>query len=134
MHGCVLLRFLLVGVVNTIMGYATLFALYNFAGLGYWPATATSYAATIIISFVLNKYYAFSVKHFTLKQFASFVACVSCSYGLAYSFAMLIIGLAAGNTSKTYQDNGAMLVGMLVFTCLNYAGQRFIVFSSEKEK
>jgi putative flippase GtrA len=133
MSRCILLKFLLVGIVNTIIGYATMFALYNFAKLSYWPATAISYTATIFMSFVLNKYYTFAVKHFSLKQFASFVACVSCSYGLAYSLARLIAGLSAENTSETYRDNAAMLVGMFVFTCLNYTGQRFIVFSPEKE-
>ena len=35
-------KFLLVGVLNTLVGNGLMFLLYNLGGLSYWPATAIS--------------------------------------------------------------------------------------------
>lgn len=36
------------------------------------------------------------------------------------------------NASVTVRDNVSMLVGMVLFTGLNYLGQRFFAFKSEE--
>jgi putative flippase GtrA len=56
------LKFLLVGVVNTIIGSTIMFALYNAAHLSYWLSSACNYVFTSIVSFFLNKYFTFAVK------------------------------------------------------------------------
>src|SRR5699024_8647251 len=52
-------KFLLVGVVNTLVGSAIMFGLYNLAGWGYWVSSAMNYLLTSILSFFLNKYFTF---------------------------------------------------------------------------
>ena len=48
-------RFLLVGVINTLVGYGVMFGLYNLAGLhtwgeaGYWLSTVANYLSLIHI-------------------------------------------------------------------------------------
>lgn len=56
-----LLKFLLVGVINTLVGTAIMFGLYNLAGASYWLSSAANYVLTSILSF-------FSQQTFHLPQ------------------------------------------------------------------
>ena len=49
-----LFRFLIVGVINTLVGSAIMFGLYNLAGWGYWLSSAANYILTSILSFFLK--------------------------------------------------------------------------------
>ena len=57
-----MLRFLLVGVVNTLVGAGIMFLLYNLAGCSYWLSSAANYIVGGIVSFCLNKYFTFQSK------------------------------------------------------------------------
>ena len=50
-------KFLLVGVLNTLVGNGLMFLLYNLAGFSYWPATGLSYALASVMSYFLNRYF-----------------------------------------------------------------------------
>ena len=60
-----LFRFILVGLVNTAVGYGVMFGLYNLAGLhtwgdtGYWISSAANYIVGSVVSFFLNKHFTF---------------------------------------------------------------------------
>lgn len=51
-----LLRFIIVGCINTVVGTAIMFGLYNLASCSYWVSSAANYILTSILSFFLNKY------------------------------------------------------------------------------
>ena len=59
------LKFLAVGVINTLVGYGVMFGLYNLAGLhtwgdlGFWISSAANYVVGSIVSFFLNKNFTF---------------------------------------------------------------------------
>ncbi len=53
------IRFVLVGVVNTVAGLGTIFALIAFAGFPDLPANASGYAVGLCCSFVLNRSWTF---------------------------------------------------------------------------
>lgn len=55
-------KFLLVGVVNTLIGTGTMFSLYNLAHCSYWVSSAANYIVGGIVSFFLNKYFTFQSK------------------------------------------------------------------------
>ena len=57
-----LLRFIIVGLINTAVGTAIMFGLYNLAGASYWASSAANYILTSILSFFLNKYFTFRNK------------------------------------------------------------------------
>ena len=46
-----LAKFLLVGVINTLVGTAIMFGLYNLAHYSYWVSSAANYILTSILSF-----------------------------------------------------------------------------------
>lgn len=125
-----MLRFLLVGIVNTLVGCGAMFLLYNLAGCSYWISSTANYVLGGIVSFVLNKYFTFESKAWSWRQVWRFslnvAVCYLIGYGLAKPVALWIL---RGQPVKI-QENVAMLVGMCLYTGLNYLGQRFFAFRS----
>jgi putative flippase GtrA len=126
-------RFLIVGVINTIVGSGVMFLLYNVAGAGYWLSSAANYVVGSICSFFLNKYFTFGVKTWSVRQIAGFVLTIAVSYVLAYGIAKPLVNAALSAYSARLRDNCAMFAGMCLFTVLNYLGQRFIAFRRNHE-
>lgn len=121
-------RFLLVGVINTIIGTGTMFLAYNLLGLSYWFSSAANYIIGSIVSYVLNKYFTFQNKEQSLKIVWKFILNIACCYLIAYGVAKPLVRIMLSNYSIPIQENGAMLVGMGLFVVLNYFGQRYFAF------
>lgn len=128
-----LLRFLIVGVINTLVGTAIMFGLYNLAGVGYWPSTAANYVLTSILSFFLNKYFTFRNHEQSWSQVLRFVINIAVCYLLAYGIAKPLCLRLLAHASVTLRDNVSMLVGMVLFTGLNYLGQRLFAFKENDQ-
>ena len=123
-----LLKFILVGVVNTLVGMAIMFGLYNLAHCSYWVSSAANYILTSILSFFLNKYFTFQNKEKSWKQLGMFMINITICYLLAYGMAKPVVSWILHNQSKSVQENLSMLVGMGAFVVFNYVGQRLVVF------
>ena len=54
-----LFKFVIVGIINTLLGMAIMFGLYNLAGVPYWISTAANYVIVSFLSFYLNKRFTF---------------------------------------------------------------------------
>ena len=128
-----LLRFLIVGVINTLVGSAIMFGLYNLAHCSYWFSSAANYVLTSILSFFLNKYFTFKNKEQSLSQVLRFAVNIAVCYVLAYGIAKPLCRALLAGASVSVRDNVSMLVGMVLFTGLNYLGQRFFAFKSKEE-
>ena len=122
------LRFLIVGVINTLVGTAIMFGLYNLAGASYWVSSAANYILTSILSFFLNKYFTFRNRGFSFQQVLRFALNIAVCYLLAYGIAKPIVMHLLAGQAKNVQENAAMLAGMCLFTGFNYLGQRFFAF------
>jgi putative flippase GtrA len=122
-----LLRFLLVGVGNTLCSMVLMLLL---EPLGYWPSTAIAYAAASVLSFFLNRSFTFRSKEPIGPSAVRFAVNVTVCYLLAYSLAQPLAGWVLGRTalSALWQERLAKLGGMCLFTALNYFGQRFFAF------
>lgn len=127
-----LFKFLIVGVINTLVGTVIMFGMYNIIGAGYWVSSITNYVLTSILSFVLNKYFTFQNKTKSFSQIVRFILNILVCYGLAYGIAKPLVRLLLSGQSKSIRDNVAMLVGMCFFTGLNYLGQRFFAFKDKE--
>jgi putative flippase GtrA len=128
------LKFIVVGVVNTLVGAAIMFGLYNLAHVGYWVASACNYALTSILSFFLNKRFTFGVKHYSVFMATAFIVNIVAAYLVAYDVAKPIVNYFLENSPKTIRENIGLIVGMCLFTGLNYLGQRFVVFKVADKK
>ena len=128
-----MLRFLLVGVVNTLVGAGIMFLLYNLAGCSYWLSSAANYIVGGVVSYFLNKYYTFKNTERSWKQVLRFALNVAVCWLLAYGIAKpLALRLLAGFDEKL-QTNAAMLAGLCLYTALNYFGQRFFAFRAKED-
>ncbi len=121
-------KFLLVGILNTIVGNGLMFLLYNLFHMGYWPSTAISYALASVMSYFLNRYFTFKYRGSGYGVVLRFVLNIIVCYGLAYGIAQPLISWILSSASVTLRDNVAMLAGMCLFVGFNYIGQRFFAF------
>lgn len=124
------IKFLVVGVVNTLVGTSVMFLFYNVFGTGYWFASASNYVIGSIVSYFLNKYFTFKSNSKSVKEVFSFVLNITVCYFIAYGVAKPLVYRVLGSVSQSAQENIAMLVGMCLFVGLNYIGQRFVVFKN----
>ena len=128
-----LIKFLIVGVLNTLVGAGIMFLLYNVGHCSYWVSSAANYIVGSILSFFLNKHFTFqnkdSMKHTVPRFILNVAVCYLVAYGVAKPLARYLMSGFAVNV----QENVAMLAGMVFYTGLNYFGQRFFAFKEKKK-
>ena len=124
----IILKFLIVGVVNTVFRTIVMFSLYNLAGCSYWISSAANYILGSILSFFLNKYFTFQNRERSWGQVVRFTVNIAACYLVAYGVAKPAVRMLLSGQSVSIQENAAMLAGMCLFTGLNYFGQRLFAF------
>ena len=122
------IRFLVVGVINTLIGTSIMFIAYNVFEYSYWVSSFLNYFIGSIVSFFLNKFYTFRKTEKSLREVILFVINIGICYFIAYFVAHKAIAFMLSAQSDVMIDNVAMIVGMFLFVVLNYIGQRLIVF------
>lgn len=127
-------KFILVGVINTLVGTAVMFGCYNLLHLSYWVSSAANYIVGSVVSYFLNKNFTFQNKSKDPMVVVRFVLSITVCYILAYGIAKPLVRRILTSASVSVQENGAMLVGMCLFVGLNYLGQRFFAFREKEEK
>ena len=141
-------KFLLVGVLNTIVGEGLKALLLACTALAPLPASAISTAIASVMSYFLNRYFTFKYKGDSLKSVVRFTLNIIVCYVLSHAIALLLIyplltgaenGWLAGlsliepEAKKTTADYIATYSGSVLFVGFNYLGQRFFAFREEKE-
>ena len=127
-------KFIIVGIINTLFGTAVMFGMYNLFHCSYFFSTAMNYILGSILSFFLNKYFTFQNKNKSMKQVLKFIFNIVLCYSLAYGIAKPLVNFILSSFSKIIKDNISMLIGMILFTFLNYFGQKYFVFGNEKSQ
>lgn len=133
-------RFIVVGIINTLVGYGVMFGLYDLVGLhtwgdpGYWISSAANYVVGSIVSFFLNKHFTFRSREKGKQVVIRFIINISVCYLLAYGLAKPAVrwALADFGLSEQFQGNLTMLAGSGLFVIMNYFGQRFFAFRTPK--
>ena len=124
------LKFMLVGVVNTLVGIAVMFFCFNVLAWSYWVSSALNYMVGSIVSYLLNKRYTFQQKGNDWHTVWKFIVNVSVCYVLAYGLAKPFVAWLLSGVTTIIQGNAALFVGMVLFVGFNYIGQRFWAFST----
>ena len=122
------IKFVLIGAFNTVLGTAIMFGLYNLAGCSYWVSSGANYFFCSILSFILNKRITFQNADSVWKTAPKFALNIAVCYLLAYGIAKPLTLWMFSGFSQQLAENVAMLLGMVLFTALNYVGQRFFAF------
>lgn len=126
-------KFLLVGVLNTIVGNGLSFALLNLAGWSVRLSSAVSYVLASVMSYFLNRYFTFKYKGKGWEVVIRFALNIAVCYVLAYEIAQKLISYLLSSAAPIVRDNIAMLTGMCLFVVFNYFGQRFFAFREKEE-
>ncbi len=138
-------KFLLVGIINTLVGNGLQFVLYNFTPLnalsetGVFTASAIGYIIGSIVSYLLNKHFTFKNTEKGIKPIIRFAVNIAVCWLIAYVIAipvtsMICVNIGLSMFGMSVADTAAnlsMLLGSCLFVACNYIGQRFFAF---KEK
>lgn len=120
-----LVKFSVVGVLNTALHYAVFYALYSLLGMNYLLASAIGYSAGLINSYILNRNWTFrSNDTDRRREFARFawVNLLSLGVNLAALKALVVWG--------GLQPEVAQVLAILFSLVANFAGNRFWTFNS----
>ncbi len=115
-------RFLFVGVLNTIIGYSVIMVLFHLVGLTYGVSYFLSYVVGVVISFFLNRKFVFFSKNHKLFEFFRFLIAFGISYIVSYIFLYLFVEY------QILGENIAFLGGMVIYSTLFYLLNKYIVF------
>ncbi len=117
------LRFVAVGVVNTIIGYAVILIFFHLVGLSYSLSYFLSYVIGIIISFFLNRQFVFFSNKNKLKEFTLFLLSFGISYGASYAGLHFIV------EHHLIATDIAFFAGMVIYSTLFYLLNRYFTFA-----
>ena len=124
------MKFVLVGVVNTLVGTSIMFIFYNVFHQSYWVSSASNYFFGSICSYILNKHFTFHYQGTDWRSITKFSLNIVVCYLIAYSLVlpMTRYALESMHLSKVIVENVAMLVGTGLFMVINFVGQKFFAF------
>lgn len=126
-------RFIIVGVLNTVIGTTVMFVAYNIFGMGYWISSSLNYIVGSVFSYFANKYFTFKSQKKSLGEIVRFVLNIVVCYFIAYGVAKPIINILLGQLelSISLMEQCSMIVGMGIFVVVNFLGQKFFVFNNK---
>lgn len=128
------LKFLLVGMINTLVGTGVMFLCYNLLHFNYWVSSASNYLVGSVVSFFLNKWFTFQNREKGIGVLLRFLCNILVCYLIAYGAAKPLMMFFLSGANQKVQENLAMLVGMAIFMLLNYFGQRCFAFRTDEGK
>ena len=116
------IRFLLVGVLNSVVGLGAIYAGKYFLSLGDVPANAIGYLVGLLNSFFWNRHWTFSHSGNTASTTARFILVFAVAY-----VANLMLML---NLISWFHLNGylAQAFAVVPYTVIFYLGSRYFVF------
>jgi putative flippase GtrA len=124
------MKFILVGLVNTVVGYALIYMFINVFDLSYFISTFSGYIIVMIFSYVLNSKFTFNKKLKT-SGLLKFVFVFIMSYGASYLVGILLIiflkeHFSLWETKRIHSISS--LLSFPFYTLVNYFGNRMITF------
>lgn len=129
-------KFILVGIINTIVGMGLQFVIFNLFHLNEWVSSIIGYVVGSIVSYFLNKFFTFKNQEKGIKPVLKFALNIAVCYTISYAIAIPLIkwmslsnGWAMfGMDAETFAGNLSMVVGSCLFVATNYIGQRYFAF------
>ncbi|QIZ10576.1 GtrA family protein [Priestia megaterium] len=128
-------RFIMVGVVNTMVGLSVMYLLLHGLGLSYWMSTFLGNSVGACVSFFLNRRFTFRSDVSVLKGLLRFVVVILICYFLSFSMGKnLIHWLLINNNSITskVKTDLAVLMSTFIYTILNFLSQKLLVFPQKR--
>ena len=114
-------KFLVVGIFNTLLGYAVIFFLMYALGWGPFSSNVAGYAVGLTSSYFLNRFVTFNSAREKWPEMATFLAVFCIAYGANLVALKLLI------------DHGAhaglsQLIAGVFYVAISYTANKFLVF------
>jgi putative flippase GtrA len=119
------IRFAIVGVANTTVGLAAIYAVMFFYGVAPGVANMLGYTIGLAVSFLLNRAWTFNNKGSTRQVLPRYLLVAACSYCLNLLALFTSIHLLGINAYL------GQIFGVLAYTGAMFFGCRLFVFSSK---
>jgi putative flippase GtrA len=114
-------RFLIVGVANTGLGYAVIFACMYLAGLNPELSNAAGYAVGLISSYFLNRHFTFRSTQPRSVEFVRFVMVFLASYTANLAVLIVLVRALAVHASLSQVIAGIVYIGTAYILNKHYA-------------
>lgn len=114
-------RFATVGVLNTAVGVAVIFACYQILGLGLVLSNAIGYGVGLTISFVLNGAWTFGSSQYSATAVVRFLSVVSVAFAANLAAINLLMAIAIPYPI-------AQLIGVCTYSALVFLGMKYAIF------
>ena len=95
------LKFLGVGLVNTLIGYSAIFLFLNIIKIDYWFSTFLGNSIGAVVSYILNKKFTFNSTVPIPKSMIKFILVILICYGISYGISYFISSLLPIITKQT---------------------------------
>ena len=141
------LKFILVGIINTIVGMGLQFVFYNVFGWDKydWGVILASFLGNLIgsiVSYFLNKHFTFKNQEKGWKPVLRFALNIIVCYVIAYVLiSPLVSWISTSNgwsmfgwSIEKFAGNLSLAAGACTFVACNYVGQRFFAFREKKDE
>ena len=115
-------KFLLVGILNAVIGLGIIYSTYNLLGLNYKLANVLGYGCGIVNSFIWNRRWTFRSKKNPKPQILLFFLMFGVSYGLNLGATVICVEVIG------IPPNIAQLVGIFFYTISNFFGNKYVTF------
>lgn len=129
-------RFLIVGVINTIIGLSSMYLFLHAFSCSYWVSTFLGNLIGACVSYFLNRTFTFKSDTAYGKSMFRFavviLVCYFISYYLGQRMALYLFSQFSFLANK-YASDAAVLFGTGIYTITNYLGQRLFVFQRKLE-
>jgi putative flippase GtrA len=119
-----LLRYLLVGCVNTAVGLGLIYLCMYALGMRNAPANLLGYAVGVLVSFLLNKTWTFAHQGRYLPALGRFLVVLLVAYGANLLTVLLLADRWEFNRYL------AQAAGVIPYTLIGYLGSRWFAFRS----
>lgn len=121
------IRFMIIGIANTIIGLGITFLFLHLIGAAYWAATFIGNSIGAVMGYVLNRTFTFQSKRPFKESFWRYTLVIISCYFLSYGISEQMTKLVPNFYDELRQDL-AVLLGACLYTITNFFGQKIIVF------
>ncbi|MFK3790820.1 GtrA family protein [Pseudomonas piscis] len=118
------MKFLLVGVLNTLTGLAAIYAVMYFTSLGPLTANAVGYAVGLAISFTLNSIWTFESTNPGRHSLPKYILCAAIAYLLNAASVLLALNVLKSNPYI------AQLCGIVIYSTFMFIACKLFIFKN----
>ncbi len=130
-------RFMIVGLINTLVGLTIMYGLCHLANQSYWLSTFIGNSVGAVVSFNLNRSFTFKNNGSIQKSIIKFLLVILFCYFISYHLGTLLVDWSIKDRmdySISFQTDLAILLSTAIYTITNYFCQKQFVFRMEENK